>query len=135
MRRFTLGFLLAFALIVPVALVAAPPKAVNVVNPMAADLDANGHAISNASTVTTANGAGALFNFLTAHSLNLSTGEDAYVDGPQLSVFAGSSVPTSGVFGNQPPGSLYLRQPDTTHGQLWFKAGPNLADWACVAGC
>ncbi len=45
MRRFLLGFVVALALAIPVTLIAAPPKTVNVVTPMKQDLDANGYGI------------------------------------------------------------------------------------------
>ncbi len=51
MRRFVVGFLVALALAVPVTLIAAPPKAVNVVTPMKQDLDANGYRIFNSGDI------------------------------------------------------------------------------------
>ncbi len=57
MRRFLLGFLVAVALAVPLTLAAAPPKVVNVTNPMNADLNAANHQINNLTQLDSSTGA------------------------------------------------------------------------------
>lgn len=105
-------------------------------NPMQSDLDGNHYAITNISGLTV-NGSetdiGA--NYVGTHEVLLSVNPGVLTD-PIVTVTAGTADPTTVLLGSAlKPGSLYLRQPDATHGELWFKYGPASTDWQCVAGC
>lgn len=116
MTRVLLGLALG-ALIFTAAIGA---KVINVTNPMSSDLDANEHAITNATEVDA--------NTLVAN-------DRLYTNGAEL--LAGSADPAAGL--DATVGSLYLRRhPDAqsvAHGELWFKIGVYDTDWTCVVGC
>jgi hypothetical protein len=120
MRRFLLGFLVALALAIPATIIGAPPKTVAVTNPMSADLDANGHAITNASQVSA--------DWLIANTKVSVSGAE---------VMAGGGDPSLGL--DADAGSIYLRRhgdsQGVAHGELWLKTGIYPTDWICVAGC
>ena len=117
MRRFLAGFLIALALGVGIGVAGA--KVVTVTNPMTADLDGGGHAISNVSTLTA--------DWLVGNNKVSVNGE---------TLLAGEQDPSLGL--TAPAGSLYLRRnPDALNvaqGELWLKTGIYDGDWIKVAG-
>lgn len=129
MKRIVVAFFLgAFIVAAPVA-----AKVITVANPMSADLDGGGYNIANVGNVTTQGGAILDGSGLLGHSVVLGTDS---VRPPYVLIFAGSADPSvAPPEGNNPPGSLYLRQSDPTHGQLWFKVGSAATAWSCVTGC
>lgn len=143
MRRLTLGLLLGVLLAVPATLVAAPPKATNVVTPMREDLDANGYSIANANAITATGNITAQSNIQTSgyfvgDKLVAMSGELILEphDTAVISILSGRDSPVGRQM-NQ--GAVYLRSypraDGNYYGEMWLKAGPAAIDWTCVAGC
>lgn len=136
-------------LVVAIVIIAAGPKVVGVTNPMTANLDGGGFQIVNVGTVR-ASGAGLnLFDGSVQALGSVITGNGAPNPGAfgivipigggqsaQLNILAGTLAPTvDPAVATAQPGSLFQRRVDSLHGELWFKTGSTVAEWACIAGC
>lgn len=130
MRGFLAGFLIALTLGLGIGVAGA--KVVNVTNPMTANLDGGGYAITNTASVWTGNlfATGSIFAG-NAYGIQgeLQLGDGTHPNGPQ--VIAGTRAPTVGdPYAN--PGSIYLRWTPIGTGEEWFFNG---IAWTCIAGC
>lgn len=140
MRRILLAVAFLALPLLPAPVLAV--KATPVVNPMDADLDGNGHAVYrvgslSAGSVAAVNGptggsvAVGLDHLGTARGL-VTLGDDGSPQFGYPALTAGTFDPSvTGVAVDA--GSLYLRRVDPSHGELWFKYGPNPTDWQRVA--
>lgn len=128
MRRMIVAFMLG-ALIFGAPIVGAAAQ-VTVKNPMIGPLDGGGHNIINVVNYVTS--AGAVMGGVGFTGISYVIRDS--LDAPTVTVLvaAGPNDPSvSPPSGNNPPGSLYLRQSGGA-GELWIKYGPNLLDWARV---
>lgn len=139
MKRLLLGAMVALALAVPVTLIAAPPKTVNVVTPMKQDLDANGFNITDAGGITATGNITSQANIQTSSSFVGGSAvlfHDLILEPPDASVIAltaGSFDPAAqGLDRN--PGSVYLRG-SPGPAQAWLHTGTDPHAWTCFAGC
>lgn len=121
--RLLAGILLG-ALILPASVMAG---AVQVRNPMQADLDAAFYSINNVSELRAANielGTNpGNFGCALLRDGSSDTGAGGF-----LAVCAGTQDPSTGLLGPVTPGSLYLRH-NGTAGEVWAKTGPANTDW------